>query len=420
MMSEYGPIKQCQSCGDPGLLPVMSLGYLPPVNTMRSLDAVPDAQQWFPADLLICNRCRLVQLGYVVDPHVLFPPDYPYTSGTTRILLKNFADLAKQCQQRLQLQASSLVVDVGSNDGSLLKAFREHIQCRVLGIEPTNAAKLAIESGIDTRNAFFDKAVVEEVVRDHGRATLVTATNVFAHIHQVSAVMDAIQALVADDGYFVTESHYLGSVVNGLQYDTIYHEHIRYYSLHSIKYLLESHGFQVFDVETIPTHGGSIRVYATRKSDQQVSRAVLDMLSNEADSGLIEVDGFENFVLRVITSKSQLLSLLTELVEQEKSVVGIGAPSRASTLANFVGLSTAYLQCIYEIAGSAKIGKYLPGTDIPVLEESALYTEQPDFVLLLSWHIAPELCRALKRRGFRGDFIVPLPSPLVIKNNEIA
>jgi hypothetical protein len=362
--------------------------------------------------VLHCGTCSLVQLGLIVDPGILFPPEYAYTSGTTRILRDNFAQLATEVSRLVAPGRSDLVVDIGSNDGTLLSNFAgDH---RVFGIEPTNAGLLAQERGIPTRISFFSAEVAREVRSEQGPARVVTATNVFAHIEDIHSIVDGILALLGEDGVFISESHYLLDLLEGLQYDTVYHEHLRYYSLRSLSYLLQQHGLDVFHVTRIPTHGGSIRVYAARPGAYRRA-AVVDELLAEEDRAIVGNKLLEGFRGRVVRSKLDLYALLRDLTAQGERVYGIGAPSRASTLINYVGLDDGILGCVLEVPGSRKIGKYMPGTRIPVLDESALFQDQPAYALLLSWHIAEELMPKLTRAGFRGDFIVPLPSPRVVR-----
>jgi SAM-dependent methyltransferase len=422
---QFGPIASCQVCGDPHLEDVLFLGFLPPVNTMRPIGTRPTAEEWFPAQLLRCPSCSLAQLGYAADPNVLFPPDYPYTSGSTRILRENFQDLYREVNAKGLLQPGDLVVDIGSNDGTLLSNFHNP-GYRVVGIEPTEAGDIARERGITTVRSFFDSQAVDEVVNAHGRAKVVTATNVFAHIHGVNELMDHVRRLLAPNGVFITESHYLGDLVETLQYDTIYHEHLRYYSLTSLSALLERHGFAVWAVTRIPTHGGSIRVFAGPASQSGPAPArigtdssVEELLAAERASGLAGYEWIAPFRQRVAESRLALLQLVSGLLRGGARISGIGAPSRATTLATYTGLSQGILDSVYEIRGSRKIGKYMPGTLVPVLDEEGLYQEQPSHALLLSWHIQDELCRALKKRGFRGDFITPLPEPRVILNRDV-
>jgi 2-polyprenyl-3-methyl-5-hydroxy-6-metoxy-1,4-benzoquinol methylase len=406
-------VEQCQVCYYHDLQPVLFLGYLPPVNQMHIIGERPHEQPAYPAQLLYCPRCQLVQLGLIVDPHTLFPPEYPYTSGTTKILRENFAELYRECQSTFALKPENLVVDIGSNDGTLLSNFKQG-GYRVLGIEPTQAGNLANEHGIPTLAAFFGREVAARVKSEQGSATLVTATNVFAHIEDIHEIIESILLMLDRKGVFISESHYLMSLIDTLQYDTIYHEHLRYYSLHSLAYLLNMHGLEVFHARCIPTHGGSIRVYAAQKRMYPVQPSVEAMLREESGTG-IDLEKLITFKRRVVLSKLQLYSKLLEIKQLDKRIYGIGAPSRASTLVNYVGLDDGIVSRVLEVKGSRKIGKYMPGTLIPVVEETCLFEDQPEYALLFSWHIADELMPKLRQKGFKGDFIIPLPTPRIVQ-----
>ena len=405
------PVERCQVCDDGDLRAVIFLGYLPPVNTMPRIGQIPREQPSYPALLLRCTQCQLVQLGLTVDPKILFPPEYPYTSGTTRILRENFAELYQEVVQLIHPGPNDLIVDIGSNDGTLLSNFAGAHQ--VQGIEPADVGQLAIARGIPTRTAFFDAQVAREVKAARGPARIVTVTNAFAHIEDVHAIVEGITDLLSDDGVFISESHYLHSLMETLQFDTIYHEHLRYYSLTSLSRLLEMHGLEVFHARQIPTHGGSIRVYAARKGRRQVLTTVRTIIEREQSEELSVQ--LARFAREVVIAKLQLSALLARLKAEGARIVGIGAPSRASTLVNYVGIDDGILDAVLEVPGSHKIGKYMPGTLIPVLDESHLVEQQPDYALLLSWHIADELMPKMKAKGYRGGFIVPLPEPRIVE-----
>ncbi|MDP9321881.1 MAG: class I SAM-dependent methyltransferase [Chloroflexota bacterium] len=404
-------VERCQACDSDELEPVLFVGYLPPVNTMPPIGERPHEQPAYPAQVLRCRHCELVQLGLVVDPAILFPPEYPYTSGTTRILRENFAELYREVSALYPLGRDDLVVDIGSNDGTLLKNFRDGGH-RIHGIEPTNAGLLARDADIPTTIAFFGPATVRQVVRDVGRARIVTATNVFAHIEDVHEVIRAVLELLDDDGLFITESHYWLALVETLQYDTIYHEHLRYYSLTSLRNLLAMHDLEVVHAKRIPTHGGSIRAYAARRGRYPVRPTVGPLL--EAETRSLDPAALDRFRRGVVVSKLGLHALLRGVKAEGKRVYGIGAPSRATTLVNYVGLDDGIIDYVLEIRGSYKIGKYVPGTLIPVVDEVRLFADQPDYALMLSWHIADELMPKLRQRGFRGGFIVPLPEARIV------
>ena len=406
------PVESCQICGNKKLEPILFLGYLPPVNIMPKIGTRPIRQPSYPAQWLYCPQCLLVQLGTIVDPKILFPAEYPYTSSTTKVLRDNFAELYRESLKILALTRKDLIVDIGSNDGNLLSNFKDNH--RVLGITPEEIGRLAIEKGIETIIYYFTPTVVDNIIKKKGKAALITATSVFAHMEDLPEVMKNIKRLLAPNGVFVSESHYLYSLIKTLQYDTIYHEHMRYYSLRSLKYLLSMYGLEIFHAKKIPSHGGSIRVYAARKGERKILPTVSKMLRME--KGIVDSKkALLNFRKRVILSKLQILDLIYKLKSKDKTIYGIGAPSRGSTLVSYCGIDDGMIDYICEVKGSHKIGRYMPGTLIPVVDEERLFRDQPDYAFLFSWHIADELSSKLKQRGFRGKFIVPLPSPIILK-----
>ncbi|MFC1522179.1 class I SAM-dependent methyltransferase [Elusimicrobiota bacterium] len=405
-------VKKCQVCDSSDLEQLLFLGYLPPVNQMRAIGETPHEQPSYPALLLKCNKCQLVQLGLIVDAKILFPPEYPYTSGTTKILRDNFAELYQECSKIINLNSNDLVVDIGSNDGTLLSNFAS--KHKVQGITPEDVGKTAIEKGIPTLISYFNKDSSYKVKKERGPAKIVTATNVFAHVEHIHEFVDSVANMLCDDGVFISESHYLIGLIETLQYDTIYHEHMRYYSLTSLKYLLETHGFSIFHAKQIPTHGGSIRVYATKSKAYKTCKSVGEILAKEAL--VMKQANLEKFKKRVVVSKLALHSVLVDIKKKGGRIFGVGAPSRGSTLVNYAGIDDGILDCIVETKGSYKVGKYLPGTLIPVVDEERLFSEQPEYAMLLSWHISDELIPKLAQKGFKGKFIVPLPDPKIVSS----
>jgi C-methyltransferase C-terminal domain/Methyltransferase domain/Putative zinc binding domain len=407
------PVRRCQICGSEPLSSVLFLGYIPPVNTMPEIGSVPVEQPAYPLEMLRCSGCGHVQIGLEVPAEILFPYSYPYLSGTTRILRENFADLYRECAEIIALGPDSFIVDIGSNDGTLLKNFKAGGH-RVLGIEPSQAGSVAREQGIDTLTAYFSRETARDVLGEHGKASIVTAANVFAHITEPHMVVDAITDLLADDGIFVSESHYLLPLIETVQYDTIYHEHLRYYHLGALNRLLRSHDLEIFRVKPIPTHGGSIRVYSARRGRRPIDKSVVEQFAAEDRAGITDGSALVSFRKRVVSSKLALMALLDGIKREGGRVYGIGAPSRASTLINYVGLDEGILDCVLEVSSSHKLGKYVPGTRIPVLDEKKLIDDPPEYALLLSWHIADELIAIMRRKGFKGRFIVPLPEPRIV------
>ena len=409
MESNSKTISKCQISGSNDLKSIMFLGYLPPPTEMKKIHSKIEEETFYPADLVYSPTSKLVQLNTIVNKKILFSKDYAYTSSTTKILRENFQELYNDCNKIVKISSSDLVIDIGSNDGNLLGNFKNHH--RVVGITPEKIGKIAIQKGIPTLIRYFDKPAAKLVLKKYGKAKIITATNVFAHIENVSELMKNILKILQKDGVFISESHYLVSLIKTNQYDTIYHEHLRYYSLSSLKYLFDKYGLKIIHAKKINTHGGSIRVYATRSRKFKINKNVKKILNLEKK--YLNWKTFNNFRKNVFKSKINLYSILKKIKNKNKKICGIGAPARASTLINYIGLDENIIDYVLEIEGSKKIGNYIPGTKIPILSEKKLFIDQPDFAILFSWHIASELKIKLRKRGFKGKFIIPLPTPSI-------
>ena len=344
-------ISRCQVSGKSDLKTIISLGYLPPVNKMQKVGKKKEESIFFPVDLVYSKTSKLVQLNNLVDKSILFPKEYPYTSSTTKILRENFKELYKECCELINLNSDDLIIDIGSNDGNLLNNFKNNH--KVLGVTPENIGKVAIKKGIKTLIKYFDKKTSSHILKKFGKAKIITATNVFAHIENVNNLMQNILKILKTDGIFITESHYLVSLIKDLQYDTIYHEHLRYYSLSSLKYLLEKYNLSIFHAKKIPTHGGSIRVYAARKGKFKTLNSVKKILDEEKK--FLNWKNFNKFRSDVVKSKLNLYKILNNIVKSKQKIYVIGAPSRASTLINYLGLTNEVLQYVCEVDGSYKI-----------------------------------------------------------------
>jgi hypothetical protein len=369
------PVTACELCfSDEDLSVILDLGSQP----LAERDS-----EFYPLALQKCSYCGLVQLTYAVDPDELFPPGHPYASGNTRFLHDHFSALAARLNERLQ--PGDVVVDIGANDGTFLRYIRPDA-VRV-AVEPTNQAA-KIPDGIYVWQEFFTPETADHIGMAHGRARFVTASNVLAHVPNPHQFCESVRILLRDgDGELVTENHDVASILDGLQIDTVYHEHRRYWSPGTLAYLLEQHGLAVTDIEHIPTHGGSFRTWARMlPSGELASRA------------------------------AAALGSLRELVEdcaRKGSVYGVGAATRATPLIHAAGLKTL-VAAVCEIRGSDKIGTRMPGTQMPVVDEQALITDQPEFALLFSWHLADGLIAKLREKGYRGTFILPLPEPRLV------
>lgn len=403
------PITKCQISNSKKLKSIIFLGYLPPVNTLRKINSTPTEEKSFPAELLYCEESKLAQLGCIVDKKILFPYSYPYTSSTTKILRENFVDLYKDVTKITNIKKEDLIIDIGSNDGNLLQNFKDNH--RVLGVTPEKIGKLAIKKGIPTIIDYFNKKTHKNILKKYGQAKIITATNVFAHIDNINEILKYIIRTLTDDGIFISESHYLLPLIKELQYDTIYHEHMRYYSVQSLNYLFKKNNVEIIDVKEIPTHGGSIRVYAAKKGRYQISKNVKIQLNKEKK--FLNYKNFKEFRHKVSMSKVKLYNLISNIKSNKKKIYGVGAPSRASTLINYVGLDQDLIDCVLEVNGSYKVGNYIPGTKIPILNEKILIKDKPDYLMLFSWHISKELKKNLRNKGFKGKFIIPLPNPRI-------
>ena len=402
-------IQKCQFSNKKDLKLIISLGYLPPVNEFRKINSTRSQSIFFPTDLLYSPSSKLVQLSTIVNKSIVFPKSYPYTSSTTKILRENFSELAKECDKLINLNPTDLIVDIGSNDGNLLSNFKK---IRRLGVTPENIGKLAIKRGIPTLLSYFDKKTANLIKKKYGQAKIITATNVFAHIDNIGDLMRNVLKILKKDGVFITESHYLMPLIKDLQYDTIYHEHLRYYTLTSLKNIFNKFDLEIIHAKEIPTHGGSIRVYVSRKNKYERSKLINGILNKEKK--LLNWKKFLDFRNNVVDSKLQLLSVLKKIRQNKKIIYGVGSPSRASTLINYTGITKEIVNYICEVNNSHKIGHYMPGTNIPVVSENIIFKKKPDYLLLLSWHISKELINNLKKKGYKGKFIIPLPKPRIV------
>ena len=404
-------VTKCQICNSKKLESILFLGYLPPVNKFIKVGTKPKQEESYPAELLFCNNCKLVQLGLIVDQKILFPYEYPYTSSTTKILRENFKDLFIKIRRNFNFKKDDLVIDIGSNDGNLLSNFKNDF--KVLGITPEKIGKIAIKKGIPTLLKYFNFNTANLILKKYKKAKIITATNVFAHIDSLDEIVKSVKRCLSKDGIFITESHYLIPLLKDVQYDTVYHEHLRYYSVTSLNKLFSKHGLQIFNVEKIPTHGGSIRVYCSFKNNLKIQNSVRKFLKNEKK--YLNLNYFKKFEKKVVFSKLNLLRILSKIKNSNFKIAGISAPSRAATLINYVGIEKNIVDCVFEINGSHKIGHYIPGTTIPVVEEITEKLNKFDYLLIFSWHIHQELKLNLRKKGFKGKFIIPLPNPRIMR-----
>jgi hypothetical protein len=401
----------CYICSNQNLSKFLDLGTHPPPLNFVSKDDLISKQETFPLQVFFCNDCGLVQLGDAVDPNVMFK-NYLYTSGVSVAFKNHLSDFSKTLIDKFSPNKNDLVIDIASNDGTLLKFF-QNFGLRVLGIEPSNIADIAKDHDIPTVKDFFNESVAQNILKNHGQAKIITITNAFAHIKDLNSIMNGIKLLLNENGVFVSESQYLVDIIEKLEYDTIYHEHLRYYSLRSLVKLFDMYDMEVFDCERISSHGGSIRVYASFKGKFPKTKNIQKILDVEDELKLLSFTTYEEFANRVYENRKNLNELLKNIKSSGNSIVGISAPARSSTILNFCNIDSTMLDYVAE-KSSLKIGKFTPGSHIEVVNDEKLIDEQPDFALLLSWHLSDSIISKIKNDGYTGKIIVPLPEPKMI------
>lgn len=404
---ETGRLDHCQICGSRDLELVLDCGHQPLCDSLVPQARLTEPETYFPLRQFRCPKCTNNQLDYIVDGSTVYHPDYPYRTGVTKELSEYQLAIADELTIRYRLSTRSLVVDIGSNDGTLLKGFKAG-GMPVVGIEPTLVALIAREDGVETIQAFFDEEVARQVISSHGHASLITASNVFAHMAALGDVVSGIQTLLADDGVFVLENHYIVDVLQKAQYDTIYHEHIRTYSVRSLVTLFGFYGMTVFHAERVSRYGGNIRVHVC-KDKRPVSASVGEILKLESEIGLDREEVYKTFRSKAFESRVKLQSLVIDAKRRDMSLVGNSFPGRANTLLHFCDLGIDLIPYIAEQPHSLKLHHYSPGKHIPIVNNQRLIDEQPDFVILLAWHYAQPIAEQLRARGLKSKFIQPLP-----------
>jgi len=414
-MVKNGHITKCQICNSSKLHLVLDLRHQPLCDSLLTKEMLNQPENMYPLRMLWCEECSLAQIDYCVDGSVVYHPNYPYKTGVTKELVEYQNSISQSLISKYTLNDTDLVVDLGSNDGTLLTGFKNK-GMHVIGVEPTNISKIANQKGIETVQKFFTVDVANEIKDKHGEASLMLSTNMFAHMATIGEVVSGIETLLKEDGVFVLESHYLMDVIQGGQFDTIYHEHLRTYSLKSIIKLFSYYNFTITDVERGSRYGGNIRVHVTKGKNRPVSENVATLLNLEENSGLNKLKTYEKFADRVKKAKIDFMKFVLKIKEDGKTLVANSCPGRGVTLLNYYGVDVDLIPYIAEQPTSLKLGMFLPGKSIPVVNNEILIQEQPDYVLLLAWHYAEPIMKQLKARGLKSNFIIPLPDLKVIEN----
>jgi len=400
----------CRACEGERLTPFLALGSQPLANAFLASTEEFAQEASYPLDVYFCESCSLVQLVDVIDPEVLFR-NYIYVTGTSDTIARHNVAYARTVVDWLGLGPRDLVVEAASNDGSLLKEFKALGVC-TLGVEPAaNLAELARQNGIATEARFFNSDTARGLRQSYGKAKAVVANNVLAHVDDTIDFLRGARDLLAHGGMVVFEVPYLVELLDRLEYDTVYHEHLCYFSVMALQKLCESAGLGIARIDRVPVHGGSLRVYAAAQTGHGAD--AMEMAEAERRAGLDSIARYRKFAADVEKSRDLLRRLLSDLRSEGRSIAAYGAPAKGNTLLNYCGIDTTFLPFTVD-KNERKVGLHTPGMHIPVRPVSALLEEQPDGVLILAWNFASEIMsqqEAYRARG--GCFITPVPEPVV-------
>ncbi|MDD5216482.1 MAG: class I SAM-dependent methyltransferase [Candidatus Omnitrophica bacterium] len=400
--------KTCRYCRTPLPAAFLDLGSVALANSYVPVSAPVNEEFRCPLRTTLCPSCHLVQLTHVVPPDLMFK-HYLYVSSTTKTFQKHFADYACTVREKLGNAKNPLAVDIGSNDGLLLACYQQE-SLRAVGVDPaTNLAEEANQKGLRTLNRYFDKACVTAILAEFGKAHAVSGNNVFAHINDIHAVCRNVSELLDKNGIFVIEFPYLGVMLEKMYFDMIYHEHLSYIAVTPLTRLLPQFGMEVFDIQEVASHGGSLRVFIKKKEGRhKIEPVVSAFLAEEKRRGFDSEQVYRTFAGKVMKVKTDLLACIEKIRAEGRSIAGYGAPAKASTIINFCELNTRQIDYVVD-DNPLKQNHFVPGTRIPIVSSARLETHRPDFIIIFAWNFAREILgkiEPLKQRGVR--FIVPL------------
>lgn len=406
----------CRSCGSALSTPFLVLGNSPLSNAYLPESALHVMEPYYPLEIYLCQHCFLVQLDEFEKPEEIFSSDYAYFSSYSSSWLSHCKNYVEMMIQRFQFNEESFVMEVASNDGYLLQYFKEH-NVPVLGVEPAkNTADVAIAKGIPTDITFFNTTYAQEMIDHRTPADLIIGNNVLAHNPNLNDFVEGLCIALSAHGVITMEFPHILSLMQNNQFDTIYHEHFSYLSLHSVLHLFNAHHLEIFDVDELPTHGGSLRIYAKHEEDtsKEVSSKVPQILEKERQAGLLDPHTYDEFRLKVEATKRTLLECLISAKNEGKNVVGYGAPAKGNTLLNYCGIRSDFLDYTVD-ANPHKQNLFLPGTHIPIKHPDQIRSDKPDYILILPWNIKNEILEQLSYvKEWGGKFIVPIPTVEVI------
>ena len=409
------PRDACRFCLAPLEHCFVDLGMSPLSNAYITTDQLRAMEPFYPLRVYVCGACFLVQLEQFEAPEKIFN-DYAYFSSYSESWLNHAHTYADRMVERFELGAASHVIEIASNDGYLLRFFKDR-GIRVLGIEPAkNVAEAASRIGIPTLVKFFGTATAKELINEGKRADLMVGNNVLAHVPDVNDFVEGMQLLLKPRGVITAEFPHLLRLIQETQFDTIYHEHLSYFSLMAAQEIFTAHKLTVFDVEELSTHGGSLRIFARHAQDESkpISEHVANVLLEEQQAGLHDLSAYTHFSEKVRQTKHLLLEFLIKVKREGGSIVGYGAPAKGNTLLNYCGIRTDFIEYTVD-RNPHKQGRFLPGTHIPIFHPDKVRETKPDFLFILPWNLKDEIMEQMSLiRGWGGKFIIPIPEPLVL------
>lgn len=414
----------CRACDATQLETVLSLGATPLANRLLTEAQLSEGEPRYPLELAFCPNCSLVQITETVEPEELFR-EYFYLSSFSDTMLQHAKIVTERIIEKRNLDSDGLVIEVASNDGYLLQNYKQ-AGVPVLGIEPaTNIARIAEEEkGIPTVCEFFGEDLAKRLRAEHRLADCIHANNVLAHVADLNGVVRGFEMLLKDDGIAVIEAPYVKEMIDRCEFDTIYHEHLCYFSLTALDRLFKRHGLLIVDVEQLEIHGGSLRIYAAKRNgenqnDAAPSAAVRELLSEEAAWGVDDPKFYRGFAAQVEGLRDELLTLLSQLKSEDKRIVVYGASAKGSTLLNYFNINRETLDFVVD-RSTIKQGRFTPGTHLPIYATEKLLEAMPDYVLLLTWNFADEILAQQSEYLSRGGrFIIPIPNLRVVSNDDV-
>lgn len=407
-------LERCRICKNKKLEKILDLGEMPLANAFLDKNQLSQKEISYPLRIVWCKSCGLLQIDEIIPPEILFR-NYIYVSGTSEALRKHFEGLAMEVVNNFELNNKSLVVDIGSNDGTLLKEFKK-FGLKVTGVEPAvNISKIAQEKGITTVNDFFSENIAKKIIKDNGKADAITATNVIAHTNDLDKLLKGVSHLLKDDGVFIIEVPYLVDLLENIEFDTIYHEHLSYFAVRLLKIFFDEHDFKIIDIKRVKIHGGTIRVFVSKKKSRyNINKNVNQLILLEKENKMHEVTVYKKFAGQVKKLKEDLVSLLQKLKSENKKVIGYGAAAKGNTLLNYYHIGPELIEFIADLS-PMKQNKFTPGTHIPVYSPERIYEIKPDYMLILAWNFADEIMKQQSRfKEMGGKFIIPVPEVRIV------